>query len=103
MAEASDFTMPGPAGLFFSCEELNEAGWLVEHEARFRLERWCQGCGQSACYGFGVTLKDIGAWSCSDASCIASAEAEIARRNCPSPPPKPSNAEATRDLFGEAA
>ena len=103
MADEFSQVMPGKAGLFFSCEELNEAGWLVEHEARQRLERWCAYCGQSSCYGFGETLTTAGILTCADPSCIASAEAEIARRDCPAPPAKPSKADAAPDLFGRAA
>jgi hypothetical protein len=103
MTSETDHTLPGPAGLFFSCEALNEAGWQQEHEARARLERWCQFCGQSACYGYGETISSEGILTCSDASCRSSAEAEIARRNCPSPLAKPSDIPAEPDLFGEAA
>ena len=99
----ADHTLPDPAGLFFSCENLNAPGWHQEHTARTRLERWCSQCGQSACYGFGVSLKDDGLWTCSEPSCIAFAEAEIARRNCPSPLAKPSDETAEPDLFGRAA
>jgi hypothetical protein len=96
-------TVAGKAGLFRDCSRLTDAGWQQEHAARQFLERWCHSCGLSACYGYGVTLKDDGVWSCADADCRASAEAEIARRDCPSPPAKPSKADAELDLFGEAA
>jgi hypothetical protein len=72
--------LPGPAGLFRFTDNLSTAGWQQDREARARLERWCASCGQSACYGFGVSLKDDGTWTCADASCVASAEAEIAQR-----------------------
>lgn len=103
MSAETDHTLPGLAGLWFGTTDLTDAGWQQEHAARTTLERWCHSCGLSACYGFGVTLKDDGLWSCSDAECRASAEAEIARRGCPSPPAKPSKADAELDLFGEAA
>lgn len=99
----ADPTQPGKAGLFFDCSRLTASGWHQEHQARSRLERWCAFCGQSACYGFGVSLKDDGVWSCADASCQAAAEAEIARRDCPPPPDKPSDDTAEPDLFGAAA
>jgi len=102
MADA-DHSYPGKAGLFFDCSRLTDAGWQQEQAARTTLERWCHSCGLSACYGFGVTLKDDGLWSCSDIDCRASAEAEIARRECPAPPAKPSKADAELDLFGRAA
>lgn len=103
MKPPSDPTQPGSAGLFFRTENLSPIGWQQEHAARARLERWCSGCGQSACYGFGVSLKDDGVWSCAEADCMAEAETKARERDCPSPPAKPSNAEATTDLFGEAA
>jgi hypothetical protein len=105
MAMETDHTLPGKAGLFFSCEALNEAGWQQEHKARQSLERWCHSCGLSACYGFSVTFKDDGVCACSDASCRSSAEVEIAQRLCPSPLAKPSDETAapTLDLFGKAA
>jgi hypothetical protein len=103
MNSETDHTLPGPAGLFFSCEALNEAGWQQETAARTRLEHWCSQCGQTACYGYGVSMRDDGLWSCADASCRSAAEAEIARRNCPSPLAKPSDIPAEPDLFGEAA
>jgi hypothetical protein len=71
-------TLPGPAGLFFRTGELSSAGWQLEHAARARLERWCAFCGQSACYGYGVTLASEGVWSCADADCQALAEARAA-------------------------
>lgn len=103
MAMEADHSYPGKAGLFFDCSRLTDAGWHQEHQARSRLERWCAFCGQSACYGFDVSLKDDGVWSCADAFCQSAAEAEIARRDCPSPPAKPSDDTATLDLFGRAA
>lgn len=116
MTSDTDHTLPGKAGLYFSCAALNDAGWQQEHEARARLERWCAYCGQTACYGYGVTLKDDGVWTCADASCRSSAEDEIARRLCPPPPgepliPPPSTkggcpaqpVTETPDLFGAAA
>ncbi|MGX9980679.1 hypothetical protein [Methylobacterium fujisawaense] len=103
MSTESDHTLPGKAGLYFRTEALTASGWHQEHQARSRLERWCFDCGQSACYGFGVSLTDDGVWSCGDASCQAAAEAEIARRGCPSPLAKPSDEPATLDLFGAAA
>ncbi len=103
MSAETDHSYPGKAGLFFDCSRLSASGWHQEHQARSRLERWCASCGQRACYGFGVTLKDDGVWSCGDASCQASAEAEIAHRDCPSPPAKPSDDTAIPDLFGAAA
>lgn len=114
MRPTPDPTLPGPAGLFFRTENLSPIGWHQEHQARSHLERWCHSCGQSACYGFGVSLKDDGVWSCADADCRRAAEAQVAQkqgqvaqddtqRRCPSPPAKPSNAEANLDLFGRAA
>jgi hypothetical protein len=103
MTSETDHTLPGKAGLFFDCSQLTDAGWQQERAARQSLERWCSYCGQTACYGYGVSLSEEGTWSCSDASCRSSAEAEIARRNCPSPLAKPSDETATLDLFGEAA
>ena len=103
MSEDLDTTLPGKAGLFFDCSQLTDAGWQQEQSARQSLERWCSYCGQSACYGFGVSLKDDGLWSCAEPSCVASVEAEIAQRNCPSPLAKPSDETATLNLFGEAA
>lgn len=99
----ADHSYPGKAGLFFDCSRLTASGGQQEHAARARLERWCSGCGQSACYGFGVSLKDDGVWSCAEADCMAEAETKARVRDCPSPPGKPSNAEATTDLFGAAA
>ena len=89
MSRQSDPTAAGPAGLFFRTDNLSSIGWQQENAARQSLERWCHACGLSGCYGFGVTLKDDGVWSCVDGDCRASAEAEIARRNCPAPPAKP--------------
>ncbi|MET3481572.1 hypothetical protein ABIC70_001079 [Methylobacterium sp. 1973] len=89
--------------MFFRTESLSPIGWQQEHAARARLERWCFGCGQSACYGFGVSLKDDGVWSCAEADCMAEAETKARERDCPSPPAKPSNAEDNLDLFGRAA
>lgn len=99
----ADPTLPGPAGLFRHADGLSSSGWQQEKAARARLERWCSGCGQSACYGFGVSLKDDGVWSCADPDCMAEAETKARERDCPPPPAKPSNAEATTDLFGKAA
>ena len=96
-------TLAGKAGLFFQVDRLTDSGWQQEQSARQSLERWCAYCGQSSCYGFGETLTTAGVLSCADSSCIASAEAEIARRDCPAPPAKPSKADAAPDLFGEAA
>ena len=103
MSTETDHTQPGQAGLYFRTDDLTDGGWQQEHAARQSLEHWCHSCGLCACYGFGVTLKDEGVWACSDADCRASAEAEIARRDCPAPPAKPSKADAELDLFGEAA
>jgi hypothetical protein len=103
MSRQFDPTVAGPAGLFFRTGNLSSVGWQQEHEARASLERWCAYCGQSSCYGFGETLTTAGVLSCADPSCIASAEAEIARRDCPAPPAKPSKADAALDLFGRAA
>lgn len=96
-------TLAGKAGLFFQVDRLTDSGWQQEQSARQSLERWCAYCGQSSCYGFGETLTTAGILSCADPSCIASAEAEIARRDCPAPPAKPSKADAAPDLFGRAA
>lgn len=96
-------TVAGPAGLFFDPSNLTDSGWQQEQSARQSLERWCAYCGQSSCYGFGETLTTAGILSCADPSCIASAEAEIARRDCPAPPAKLSKADAAPDLFGRAA
>lgn len=103
MSAETDHTQPGKAGLYYRTEALTDGGWQQENAARASLERWCHSCGQSAGYGFGVTLKDDGLWSCADADCRASAEAEIARRDCPAPPAKPSKFDAPLDLFGDAA
>ena len=103
MTAETDLTLPGPAGLFFRCDDLTPAGWQQERTARQSLERWCSYCGQRSCYGFGETLTTAGVLTCADPSCIASAEAEIARRDCPSPPAEPSDDTATIDLFGRAA
>lgn len=103
MSDETDHTLPGFAGLYFQTDALTDAGWQQEHTARQSLERWCSQCGQSACYGFGVSLSEEGTWSCFDASCRASAEVESARRLCPSPLAKPSDETDTRDLFGGAA
>lgn len=101
---SDDLTIPpGKAGLWFRTDHLSSAGWQQEHQARSRLERWCHSCGQSACFGFGETLKTDGVLSCADPDCQASAETKARERVCPSPPAKPSNAEATLDLFGAAA
>lgn len=98
-------TVAGPAGLFFDCSRLTDSGWQQEQSARQSLERWCAYCGQSSCYGFGETLTTAGVLSCADPSCIASAEDEIARRDCPAPPAKPLSPASHKapDLFGEAA
>lgn len=103
MSADLDATLPGKAGLFFDCSRLSPSGWHQEHQARSRLERWCAFCGQRSSYGFGETLSSEGVLSCSDPSCMAAAEAEIARRDCPSPPAKPSDDTAEPDLFGKAA
>jgi len=100
MKRPFDPTQPGPAGLFFRTENLSSIGWQQEHAARARLERWCHFCGQRSCYGYGETLTTAGVLTCADPSCIASAEAEIARRDCPSPPAKPSD-DTAADLFSE--
>jgi hypothetical protein len=76
-------TLPGPAGLFRSVANLSSVGWQQEREARARLERWCVGCGQTASFGYGVTLTSDGAWSCADADCRALA---CARARTPSIP-----------------
>lgn len=100
----ADHTLPGKAGLYFRTDELSPIGLHQEHQARSRLERWCSFCGQSACYGFGVSLKDDGVWSCADASCRSAAEAEIARRECPHTDIQPaSSGLPLLNLFGEAA
>lgn len=98
-------TLAGKAGLFFQVDRLTDSGWQQEQSARQSLERWCAYCGQSSCYGFGETLTTAGILSCADPSCIASAEAEIARRDCPAPPAKPLTPASHKapDLFGEAA
>jgi hypothetical protein len=85
-------TLPGPAGLFRSVANLSSVGWQQEREARARLERWCVGCGQTASFGYGVTLTSDGAWSCADPDCRAAAEAATA-------PPVADQS----DLFGRAA
>jgi hypothetical protein len=85
-------TLPGPAGLFRFTDNLSSAGWQQEREARARLERWCASCGQSACYGYGVTLASDGCWSCADPECRAAAEAATV-------PEAPKQS----DLFGRAA
>ncbi len=99
----ADPTLPGKAGLYFRTENLSPIGWQQEHQARSRLERWCSECGQRACFGFGETLRTEGILSCSAPDCMDAAEATARERDCPSPPAKPSNAEATLDLFGAAA
>lgn len=103
MSAEPDHTLPGPAGLFFRTDQLSAAGWHQEHQARSRLERWCSNCGQSACYGFGETLKTEGVLSCADPECRAAAERAVAQRDCPSPPAKPINPNSEPDLFGESA
>lgn len=114
MTSTFDPTVPGPAGIFFDPKDLTPAGWQQEHEARARLERWCAYCGQSACYGFGVSLKDDGVWTCADPDCRRAAEAQVtqeqgqvaqngAQRHCPSLLAKPSDETIEPDLFGEAA
>lgn len=99
----ADPTKPGPAGLFRYRDDLSPAGWQQERQASARLERWCSVCGLSACYGFGETRKTVGILSCADPDCMAEAETKARERDGPSPPAKPSNAEATPDLFGAAA
>jgi hypothetical protein len=94
--------LPGPAGLYFDGDRLTPAARQQDLIARQSLERWCAYCGQSSCYGFGETLTTAGILTCADPSCIASAEAEIARRDCPAPPAKPSKADAELDLFGRS-
>ncbi|TXN40063.1 hypothetical protein [Methylobacterium sp. WL7] len=106
-------TLAGKAGLFFRVDRLTDSGWQQEQSARQSLERWCAYCGQSSCYGFGETLTTAGVLTCSDPSCIASAEAEIASKDrvqsarevsSEAPPAKPHTPVTdTLDLFGEAA
>lgn len=109
MSEHTDKSKPGPAGLYFSLRLLSRNAHIAaipsERTAREALERWCAYCGQSSCYGFGETLTTAGILSCADPSCIASAETEIARRDCPAPPAKPLTTASHKgpDLFGEAA
>ncbi|WP_149313517.1 hypothetical protein [Methylobacterium sp. P1-11] len=104
-----DPTVPGRAGLYFNLRLLSRNAHIAaipgERAAREALERWCHFCGQRSCYGFGETLTTAGILTCADASCRSSAEAEIARRLCPSPLAKPSDETAapTLDLFGRAA
>lgn len=92
--------IPGRAGLFFSTDDLTEAGWKQERAARARLERWCGNCGQPATRGFGATLHDDGVWACFEADCKAAAEAQAAARS--KLPDQPAH-EVSRDLFGRAA
>ena len=115
-----DYTKPGPAGLYFDLRRLTRNAHIAaipgERTARQALEHWCATCGQSACYGYGMTLGSEGVWSCADADCRAAGEAWAAERDAADrapveapKPPQPLPAEPLQplmDLFaiaGEAA
>lgn len=80
MSRDFDISRPHPgSGLIFSGEPAPHAE-VGERAARHALLHFCAACGCSdACFGFGVTSRTEGLWSCNDADCLAQVRAEANR------------------------